>query len=614
MLTVARLRLVALGGSLLVLATGCGSSSSTDSSPEAEGGPNVILDGAPDREGGASADATEGVDADATALAEGGDGSLGGDGGMDGTVDVTVDAAVSDDPARDEPDATTSDATTSDEPGAAEDATSSVETDATLDAEAGPPSDAEAGPPSGALTWAERFGVTVITSATNVAMDPTNGDIVMVGIFNGSTDFGDGVMTQSDSGLNDFAVAGIGGFFARFDSAGRAKQSRAFVSYPPADASTGGLMMPGSVSVDASGRVLVSGEFRGTVDFGAGPISSSGLSENDYFLAKLDSAGALVWVKTFSQLPIGSGAGQILPTTTSDPAGNTYLAVTSAGAGNPTPDFGCGALPEGVEFVAKFDATGACVWSGSYGASHDSGIAGYMDYQRLAVDPAGNLFVAGSFDGTVDLGSGDVNSSNALSTFVQKFSPTGTLVWGKALPVQGGIPLSGIAADGYGNLVLTGGFVLSADFGCGVMSAPYTLPNIYANVFIAKLDGAGNCLWSKGFGDSNSQAGSAVAVSPTGDIAITGSFYGTLDFGGGPLAGSLFVADFDPAGVYRWSQGIAGQVALGTNTYTVYEGWIGASGTNVVIAGGFDSPTLSVAGQVLPLGSLNDAYLVSFVP
>jgi cathepsin D len=97
MASLGRLRFLALGCSSLVAALGCGSSNSR----EADGGSQTAVDGAPAASGeggadadlGADADATAGMDADATALAESGDETLDGDGGIDGTVDGTVDAA-----------------------------------------------------------------------------------------------------------------------------------------------------------------------------------------------------------------------------------------------------------------------------------------------------------------------------------------------------------------------------------------------------------------------------------------------------------------------------------------------------------------------------------------
>ena len=56
-------------------------------------------------------------------------------------------------------------------------------------------------------------------------------------------------------------------------------------------------------------------------------------------------------------------------------------------------------------------------------------------------------------------------------------------------------------------------------------------------------------LWSKRFGDGDDQHARSVAVDASGNVIVTGYFYGTIDFGGGALTsaggGDIFVAKFD---------------------------------------------------------------------
>ena len=65
--------------------------------------------------------------------------------------------------------------------------------------------------------------------------------------------------------------------------------------------------------------------------------------------------------------------------------------------------------------------------------------------------------------------------------------------------------------------------------------------------FVNKNFGGGH-LWSKRFGDTGFDLGFGSAVDGSGDVVVTGSFDGTVNFGGGNLtsAGSkdIFVAKF----------------------------------------------------------------------
>src|SRR3990170_6282915 len=66
-------------------------------------------------------------------------------------------------------------------------------------------------------------------------------------------------------------------------------------------------------------------------------------------------------------------------------------------------------------------------------------------------------------------------------------------------------------------------------------------------------------LWSKRFGSTIDDYGYAVAVDGNGDVLLTGSFQGTVNFGGGNLTSAgledIFVAKYSGAdGAHLWSK------------------------------------------------------------
>ena len=84
------------------------------------------------------------------------------------------------------------------------------------------------------------------------------------------------------------------------------------------------------------------------------------------------------------------------------------------------------------------------------------------------------------------------------------------------------------------------------DFGTGPLASAGG-----SDVFLAKFKSLGTPVWSKRFGDAQSQTGVGVAADASSNILMAGDFSGSLDFGGGlsltSAGGSdVFVAKFSP--------------------------------------------------------------------
>ena len=81
-------------------------------------------------------------------------------------------------------------------------------------------------------------------------------------------------------------------------------------------------------------------------------------------------------------------------------------------------------------------------------------------------------------------------------------------------------------------MVVTGFFAGTVDFGGGRLTSAAV-----EDIIVAKFSGAdGAHLWSKRFGSTNGERGNGVAVDSSGNVAVTGFFQLTVDFGGGGLA------------------------------------------------------------------------------
>jgi hypothetical protein len=214
-------------------------------------------------------------------------------------------------------------------------------------------------------------------------------------------------------------------------------------------------------------------------------------------------------------------------------------------------DLGCGTMfSAGVDdaFIGRLSgATGDCVWSKRFGdASAQRALA-------VAVTPVGEILVAGDFAGMVNLGGGPLNSSGATDVFIAKLDALGNHIWSKRFGDKAAQTLAGLTTDKDGNVYATGSFAGAIDFGGNPLASSGV-----NDVYVVKLDKDGNHLWSARYGNASDQTAAGIAVDLAGDVALTGSIAGAIDFGGGALtsAGStdVFVAKLDPTGNHLWSK------------------------------------------------------------
>jgi len=79
------------------------------------------------------------------------------------------------------------------------------------------------------------------------------------------------------------------------------------------------------------------------------------------------------------------------------------------------------------------------------------------------------------------------------------------------------------------------------------------------DIFISKLDSMGNFVWAKQIGSGGSDVGISITVDHNGDICVTGVFSGFVDFDPGSatnyVSGSssdIFILKLDAAGNFIW--------------------------------------------------------------
>lgn len=201
--------------------------------------------------------------------------------------------------------------------------------------------------------------------------------------------------------------------------------------------------------------------------------------------------------------------------------------------------------------------TGALGCSDPIFLSH-FGDVGVQEADAVAADlGTGNLYVVGTFQSAMQVGSDPLISQGATDAFVAKLGPSGDPVWAKGLG-NGGLQYGrsvGVAPDGSVlSLVTPTGM---ADFGGGPVS--YTAA-------IVKLDKDGNFAWNVGCSQPQNDGTltvSDLAVDAQGSVTLVGTVSGTVDCGTGAFSTFLghknvLVAQYSSAGVVQWVKKFGG--------------------------------------------------------
>src|SRR5690606_1484134 len=149
-------------------------------------------------------------------------------------------------------------------------------------------------------------------------------------------------------------------------------------------------------------------------------------------------------------------------------------------------------------------------------------------------------------------GMANAQGAAVSSVLLERSTAKGDVVWSKTLGSADYAAANALVIDGDDSVVVAG-LVRDGtlDLGCGPLASPADPGSKYAgDVFVAKLDASGSCLWSKLFGGPGMQFASDVALNAAGRISVGGYFEQAIDFGQGPLiathAAEPFVATLSP--------------------------------------------------------------------
>ncbi|MBL4651217.1 MAG: SBBP repeat-containing protein, partial [Aureispira sp.] len=215
---------------------------------------------------------------------------------------------------------------------------------------------------------------------------------------------------------------------------------------------------------------------------------------------------------------------------TVDASGNIYTAGGFKETANFNPGTGISnltAIGDFDIFIQKLDAQGNLLWIKSIGGANED------QANSIVVDNSGNLYITGTFQGTVDFdpNAGIFNlTASGNSIFVLKLDLLGNLVWAKNMGDIGTSEGTSIQVDGLGNVYTTGYFYGTVDFDPNAGIFNLTVVGGNNDIFVQKLDAGGNLVWAKSMGGISEDKGTSIALDSLGNVYTTGYFAGTVDF------------------------------------------------------------------------------------
>lgn len=373
---------------------------------------------------------------------------------------------------------------------------------------------------SGNFIWAKAIGgVGAGIGFSDIEIDINTGDIYNTGRFDGTIDCDPGLGTYNLSSDNSSSST----FITKLDRYGNFKWAKVIKGREGITAR--------SIAIDQGvGDVYITGNFSGTIDFDPGPnkFNLTAVKFQDIFISKFDFMGNFIWAKTIgvsaSIYSIGiDPEGNVVTT------GNFY-GVADFDPSNRVFNLACVGSTD--VFILKLDPEGNFVWAKSMeGTKNTNIISSSMAIDRRSGDVYITGYFRGTVDFDPGASMFNLTTIGSINTFISKLDSSGNFVWAKAMGGSGGGYGYSVGLDSKenGNVYLSGSFSGTIDFDSG--SGIYNLSSSGENdAFLSKLDGSGNFVWAQRMGGEFSDVAFSVALDAFDRVYLAGRFYSSSIF------------------------------------------------------------------------------------
>jgi hypothetical protein len=381
--------------------------------------------------------------------------------------------------------------------------------------------------------WSDKAGFSNFNSGYNLDFDQ-NKNTYLIGIINNPARIGSLV-------LNCYGQHDI--LLAKYSQSGSLVWAKTLGGF--------NLERGRAIKTTTDGHIYITGFYQGTLYYDGQSITAN---QDAYFLAKLDTNGNYIWIKSGENgsTPFSYGAeleievdslNNVYLTSTCD--SNSHLIDTNLSISNSRSNL----------FFSKFGPNGTMLWTN---VIQGNSKINYFGQTMIRKDNDNNLVFATSIGRTDTIINGPSSQTLYDNLMIGKISNNGTVIWKKeygdtAAYIWQGQPHA-LTTDANNNIYVSGVYFKNL----------ILANNIFGfGSFISKLNSNdGSVIYTRTLNSNNGSAAFITGLNydNNGNIISAASFCGTINFGGvilSPVSAvydcDLVVASYDTTGMLNWA-------------------------------------------------------------
>jgi len=283
---------------------------------------------------------------------------------------------------------------------------------------------------------------------------------------------------------------------------------------------TGGADSADDIAIGPNGTIYIVGNVNGALP------GQTHLGGTDFFTMALSDIPASVQTLPTDvnwAIQLGTNSDEKANGIGTDEAGHVYIAGNIYGEfpGYDNSNFGGG----WDGFVSKWSSDGKRRWTLQFGTGMGTTIS------DMAVDQAGNQYVAGSIGGALP----GQTSSGAPDAFLRKYDPNGSELWTRQFGTEDHDQAFGVTLNGVNTIYVA-----------------WNTPVFDGKTYIDKYDASGNMLWSKQLSDITEPV--SFAIDTQGNFYLVGITDSALPEQTHMGGSDAYVRKYDNSGNETWTR------------------------------------------------------------